>query len=363
MGYFHSPVPEPVRVKGGRHSHLGEGFTYLYSNLLRPAILPAACLTLAGVVMALLDALNPRKLNFVRLVCVMMVLAYCAFIDWVGGDWMVAGRFLVHILPVAFVLAADALSSFTSREQVRSIGLAIVLIQGATAVMATNSLSVGTSLQSAPPAVAPAVMSSLSWFDQTNRLFLRDAPVADTLDQIVVRLHNAGHPVAHLFTGQAGIVMYRLAERHFGQMDVTDRHGLTDRRFATCGLANGRLRLTNGLAVEYPWFLAHEQALESGCRIPTPDILYDIDSGKDQKRALAVQHSGYALVYYQVCDVPQNREWPHGSPVMLHEFIGVRRELLPQLGMHELVVKAKADAKVPAVIEQGNQGHSRKQSR
>lgn len=336
IGYFHSPVPEPVLVKGGRHPSINQGLSYLFATLSYPVALPFTCLLLLGIGWALVDVMSPRKLNLVRLVCTMMLCSYGAFIVWVGGDWMLAGRFLVHILPVGLVLAADALSSLGPPQRVRAIGLTIVLAQAVGAAWFAGKFAVGTSLRSPVAAVAPDLRSSLTWFDQTNRLFLRDAPVAEALDRVIVRLNGAGRPVVHLFSGQMGIVMYRIALRHFGQIDVTDRHGLADRRLAGCFLAKGRPRLTNGLLVSYPWFLMHQKELESGCRIPSPDIIYDIEAAGEQSRALAIQQNGYALVYHRLCNVPQNRDWPHGDRIPVQEFIAVRRDLLPLTGLHEV---------------------------
>ncbi len=173
---------------------------------------------------------------------------------------------------------------------------------------------------------------------------MRDAPVASALDRVVGRVLATGQPVAHLFSGQMGIVMYTLANQRFGHVDITDRHGLTDRRLSTCSLAATRPRMPNGLAIEYGWYLPRRKKLEQECGVPQPDILYDIEPVRSLGRAKAANKYGYALVYHQVCDVPQPDGLIRGYNVALDEFIAVRKELIPRMGLHELPVSKLADA-------------------
>src|SRR5438067_9362289 len=155
---------------------------------------------------------------------------------------MLAGRFLVHILPVALVLAACALVRFAPPRLLPAIGAAVLLIQVGGMVWYARNHSVTTDPMRPVRGVSSRVRSELTWFDRTNRLFLRDAPMADALNVVVARMRKSGHPTTHIFSGQMGIVMFRLAARQFGRIDVTDRHGLADRRLATSRLAPSRER-------------------------------------------------------------------------------------------------------------------------
>jgi hypothetical protein len=344
IGYFHSPVPEPALVKGGRQSHIPQGLHYLVLWSMSFFVLPTVCLTLLGIALTLKEAVGARPLNMTRLVCTLLLIAYGCFIVWVGGDWMLAGRFIAHVLPVALVLAADTLGRLTPPRLLPAVGLTMVVIQLCGVVRYAGKNSVGTAPWSPLRGVDRQVVSGLSWFERTDRLFLRDAPVALAVDRVVARMVAAGHPVAHIFSGQMGLVMYKLASRRFGQIDVTDRHGLADRRLVSCPLAAGRARLTNGLSVDYVWFLTHRGELERDCKVPSPDIIYDIDSARSQSRARAIRKNGYALVYHLICDVPKNRGWLPGDQVQLDECIAVRRDLLTHLGLRELSADQFTDA-------------------
>jgi hypothetical protein len=157
-----------------------------------------------------------------------------------------------------------------------------------------------------------------------------------------------GHPISHIFSGQMGIVMYRLASRHLGQIDVTDRCGLADRRLAACSLASKLPRQTNGIFTSYRWYLTHRQALENACGIPSPGIIYDIEHVTDRYRAHVIQKNGYALVFHSVCNVASKITWLAGEDMGLDEFIAVRRDLVVPLGLHEMVGDEQGDGTTAA---------------
>src|SRR5579871_392892 len=187
LAYFHSLVPEPALVKGVKQFHLMEGLTYLYQWMFQPNIscfmLPVACLTLVGIGWTLKEALTDRAMNLARLVCALLLLVYGGFILSVGGDWMLAGRFLVHILPVAIVLAADTLGRFTPTRFLPATGAAITLIQLGGIIWYAIIIGVGTSPLSAPQGVDPQIASGFSWFERNNRLYLRDAAPEQAVDR------------------------------------------------------------------------------------------------------------------------------------------------------------------------------------
>jgi hypothetical protein len=336
MLLFHVPVPEPALVKGGRHSHIGQGLEYLWFWSRDYYMLPAACLALIGIVWTVKEAVTTPALSATRLVCSALVIAYGAFIIWVGGDWMVAGRFLVHVLPVALVLAASALVRFAPPRWLVPAAAGVALIQLGTMTAYARDYAVSTSLRHPVHGAPRPELADLSWFDRTNRLFLRDAPMSIALGQLVTRMRDTGHPVTHLFSGQMGIVMYRLGLAHFGEIDVTDRHGLADARFANCGLAARQPRTPPGLQISYPWFMQHLEELERQCQIPTPDIVYDIEPKANSSRVQALETHGYAVIFQKRLDVRSNRSFLRGDSVATDEFIAVRRDLLTELHLQEL---------------------------
>lgn len=335
-GYFHSIVPEPALAKGGRHPLLRDGFVYLTMWFIHIDILPAVCLLLAGIVWALRDVVVAPSLNMIRLVCSLLLVTYGCFIVWVGGDWMILGRFTVHVLPVALVLAADALVRFTPRRLLGAIGLVIIAFQLFAAVRSAGKYGIMTSLSPSGEAVDPTLRPELSWFERNDRLFVRDATVEQAVDRVVTRMLATGHSMVHLYSGQMGIVMYRQGIRHFGHIDVTDRHGLADGRMVHCERAADRARKPNGLAIDYSWYLPLRKELERDCGIPSPDIIYDVENPHTSARAVVIHNNGYALVFHKICDVPRNRAWPPGYDIKMSEFIAVRRDLLPILGCPEV---------------------------
>src|SRR5262249_55212993 len=155
-----------------------------------------------------------------------------AFMVWVGGDWMLAGRFIVHIMPVALVLATDTLSRLAARRGLPALASLIIVVQLCGLVRAAAVGGGGTA--ASVSRVDPTVASRLTWFERSNRLFMRDAQVIPAVERVVARLAFADHPKPNIFSGQMGFVMYNLASARFGLIDVTDRHGLADNRFAGC---------------------------------------------------------------------------------------------------------------------------------
>src|SRR5262249_31381260 len=142
-------------------------------------------------------------------------------------------------------------------------------------VRTARIVGVGTSGSNA--GVDRAIDSRLTWFDRSNRLFLRDAQVVPAVERVLDKLETSGITHPRIFSGQMGIVMYTLASARLGRIDVTDRHGLADNRFVTCSVASSRQRLTNGLAVDYSWYLSHRSDIQQTCNIAPPDVIYDIE--------------------------------------------------------------------------------------
>ncbi len=99
---------------------LGYGMTYLGRATLDTGI---------GVILVLL-ALAPPAGRVARS-ALAGAMTVCAGVVWVGGDYMFLARFLVPLLPLVLMLAADVLSRFEaqSRVRVRLAWIAIVLLQ------------------------------------------------------------------------------------------------------------------------------------------------------------------------------------------------------------------------------------------
>ena len=75
-------------------------------------------LTLLGIGWTVKEAVSTRSMSGARLVCTALVVSYGAFIVWVGGDWMLAGRFIAHVLARNIRIEEDLLDQlFNSNEK------------------------------------------------------------------------------------------------------------------------------------------------------------------------------------------------------------------------------------------------------
>ena len=181
------------------------------------------------------------------------------------------------------------------------------------------------------PYATEARTTDFSWFERANRVNLRDIPTVRRLDAIVTQLRlekeRAGAGPVNIMSAQLGMVAYHIVSRHFGHVVIVDRRGLVDRRFTGCRLLAGLRRTAGGLQLDYPFYFAHRDALETQCGIPRPDIVFDIGD--------VPELPGYTVIYTQGGRIRTDSRRLPGFQWEATQFIAVRNELLPALGRSE----------------------------
>lgn len=341
--YFGSLFPQPVSVKLGSEP-LGivavQGLQYLLGELLRADVGAAAMFGLLGLFCAvrssealaegLLSSLAGSQLGFVAMV---------------GGDWMVGARFIAMILPLLYLLAFLLLSRASLQRRVLiglGVGLTAINLLSLTefAMRHAPGRPLWVQLRSDAAIRAAGGETHFPWVDRANQTHTRDLLASGELSRTIERILTV-KPTVTLMSGQAGMMMYYAASRHFGRIDFIDRHGLTSRhleRFrAELGVA------PTGLVLEVDdYFRLASQSPDAGL---LPDVVFDISP---ERRAAAERH-GYVCVYEQSGRMsPSRRErpGPPGKPPPerrppdwftirghVYQFIAVRKDLVePVLG-------------------------------
>jgi hypothetical protein len=162
----------------------------------------------------------------------------------VGGDWMMEWRFIMPT--VALVMIAPSLVFLYGPRFAKVIGSILVLMA------IGKSLSVIGSFREdrqqnlhATEALVKKLggkIDDVSWFDRFRSTSLRDREAADAMFKIVEQiLHLSNQPVV-IASGQAGYVMYHVAQRFIGQIYFIDRVGLT-----TQHVLNHRIKRAQGI--------------------------------------------------------------------------------------------------------------------
>ncbi|MBV9659497.1 MAG: hypothetical protein JO295_15470, partial [Verrucomicrobia bacterium] len=284
---FGSLFPQPVNAKSGSFSArtVRAGLRYFRSHLIRePGAGIFAATALAGAALALWQTLRSPRLDARLLLGVLFLAADAAFVLLAGGDWMEAARFFVPLVPVAAVLAAYALWHLWQCRPPLAIGVAglLAIAQALTIFHVAARRSTGRPLWASvvtEPYATEARAGDFSWFERANRVNLRDIPTIRRLDAIVTQLRPAkastGEPV-RIMSAQLGMVAYHVVGRHYGHVEILDRRGLVDRRFTGCKLLARLPRTAGGLQLDYRYYFAHRAELEAECRLPRPDIIFDI---------------------------------------------------------------------------------------
>ncbi len=333
---FGSSFPQPVSAKSGSFSArtVKAGLRYFRSHLIRePGAGLFALTALAGATLAARELWRRPRLDPRLLLCVLFLAADAAFVLLAGGDWMEAARFFVPFLPVAAILAAFALWRLWQRRPTWAIALAIVLAvaQCATVWRLAARRSTARPLWASvvtEPFATEARATDFSWFERANRVNLRDIPTIRQLDTIVTKLRpekeHRAEPV-RLMSAQLGMVAYHVVGRHFGHVEIVDRRGLVDRRFTGCKLLARLPRTAGGLQLDYRYYFAHRAELETECRLPRPDIIFDIGDVPEMP--------DYTVVYTQGGRIRTDSRRLPGFQWEASQFIAVRNDLLPALGI------------------------------
>jgi hypothetical protein len=298
--YFDAWLPNPATLKS-QGFDAREGFVYLWDVSLRAGVFPlmlAAGGAAVVVVRHLRGAPNP-----VAALMVALALGQLAFIVISGGDWMIDGRFLAPIVPPLVLIGFLAIEAAVSAPHTRrSITAGYTLLN---LIFAVQLLHQGHSdgqplwtmqrvFKRAEKRLGAETFARVELLNQIHR---RDAftthallPIADA-----VVAHVKTRPV-YVMTGQAGMIAYHLASRHFRRVVILDLWSLTDRQLIDC-FPPGTVPIGKWGTFFGAYPLSEHETVTARCQLPLPDIYYN-EALLPSMQAL-LERLGYDVVYHQ----------------------------------------------------------------
>ena len=330
--YFDGALfPQPVQVKfdgavGNRE--LTEGFRYLWAALKRPDVGATFLVTLGLGGLAFKRGGRPQ----VDQVCAALIAgAYLAFIAAVGGDWMEASRFLVHawpLLALLFLLGMKQLERQVARHVIA--GVLVLATVWSTAGIAGEESAGSTlpKLMQVDPILVEESGEEFAWTERARLGNIRDVLFFEELDLAVSALIEAdaagGKPIK-ILSGQAGMLMYHLAVKHYGKFEYIDRFALSSLHLIPlvkpCKLPGGHY----GLRLKTETYF--KCIKKEGRDDLFPDLIFDIrvhhmKSAKKRKmKVVHHQHGDITSWRY-----PGKAGAVFKEKVPAFEFVAVRRE-------------------------------------
>lgn len=302
LAYFGQLFPQPVVAKlgGGGHGSLGDGFAYyVKSSVLRPYAWTFFAALVAAAARGL-RALRRAGRADAELFVLLLLGANAAFVLFAGGDWMRGGRFFAAFAPLALVAGAGALHELRPSRRFSLAVLALAFCANASGLL-TLALGEATgrplwSFVEKSPALRQHGVGTFHWSERANRVRTRDLLFVGALGRVVDRLLERSERVT-LMSRQAGMVMFYLAQRHYGQVRFIDLYGLTTREATELGEALGAGHHSSGVRVS-PSRLIEALERERG---PSwrPDVVFDIYPTGPELAEL-----GFEIVYEQTGSAP-----------------------------------------------------------
>lgn len=123
LAYYHSPVPNPARIKLALTSHrLAAGAAYLQSAFA--AGWPLALATVAGTALGFAR----RERRGATLVLALPLVAWLAYVVFIGGDFFPGWRHLLPAVVLAAPLAANLVTLAPGRARLASLAAACALV-------------------------------------------------------------------------------------------------------------------------------------------------------------------------------------------------------------------------------------------
>ncbi|HED67132.1 MAG TPA: hypothetical protein ENJ09_16450 [Planctomycetes bacterium] len=296
--YFGSPFPRPVAVKVGHSAtlsltKLAEGAGYLVVRFSSAGGALLLVGLVVGIGLGIRDSLRGERRLLTPL---LFLLAYLSFILFVGGDWMEGWRFVGHVEPLFFfflLLGAHTLNPGTAVRRTYTTGLVltnVVAILGLGAKVGTGR-PLWTAWQ-IDPAVKAYADPEVTWPERANQVHCRDVVAVDDLDFVLNRLLGIQDHVT-ILSGQAGLMMFYAAKRHFGQITLYDYRGLSSNDFAdveeVLGVTAARIGLDWTIQDVMSYGLAHPDERFQ------PDVVFEIS----RTMARHMEKLGYTVVYAQ----------------------------------------------------------------
>lgn len=263
------PLPVLAKTEALSADRLREGLRYLTSGPASLIVAAATVLGVAGVGVACARGRIPVALALSAL----FAAGQLGFVIAVGGDWIPGGRFLVPLVPFAFICCCAVL------ERRRVVLTAVTGLVCALELYACAKGARRTPGQSlwARTTVSKDVLRSVPWFVRYNRTYLRDLLFEKQLEPLVDRIFAATHRPVVVLTEHAGGVHYWLAADRRAKVRLLDRHAITTRDFLECEVSKYLPRYQVGLDVTYDFVIANERALKDRCGIPRADIIHDLE--------------------------------------------------------------------------------------
>src|SRR4029453_3028442 len=109
-----------------------------------------------------------------------------------------------------------------------------------------------------------------------NKIHRRDAVTVSQLlpiaDAVVAAVPSRR---INVMTGQAGMIAYHLAARHYGRVNILDLWSLTDRQVLDCFPRGSIASSKWGTLIGTYRPLAQHEQLTALCGMPLPDIFYN----------------------------------------------------------------------------------------
>lgn len=299
LHYFGEAWPHPVAAKiataeGDFEWQLWMGIRQVFNLFLAADAAPL----LGGLVLGVFGLVRDlRERDVKRPLITAFGGAYVAFIACSGGDWMFGGRFLAHIAPVLMLLLfveLDVASWPRRRAWMLAVAITVANVWQGVAFSARESMGrpIWVTWQVLPTIEANAGARDFTWVELTNKPHGRDAIFLKELDPVIDRLVASEGKIS-ILSVQAGMVMYYLAQRHYGKIEFVDQAGLVSRHYdplvEELEIPHARL----GLA----WSLADSLAIGEFREGPEfhPDVVFDLYTGARN----AARRNGYVVIFEQ----------------------------------------------------------------
>ena len=341
--YFGSSFPNPVTTKASSLDPVA-GLRYLAAHTF-PATL---WLFVAIIAAAYLVALRLRSPDGPRLETALgcaFATAYLGFIVLIGGDWMMGGRFISHLVPIAAMLLAVAVSRVLARRPRLAVGtLGLVLVSNALGVASlAGGVSSGRpiwttrSVRSDLDARLGGTPGRFGWFETTNLVHLRDAPVVVAMEEVVsaLRAQDPSLRVVVMST-QAGMVPYYLARSSFGDLRFIDPCSLVTRDFLPCLPKEELVDHPACRMLPYDKYFREAARIDRTCGSERPHVVFGL---KKRNISAVLENAGYVVVYEQHGPMRPGQDNSLGDDYTFRadEIVAVDRELAARAG-----IRAKA---------------------
>jgi hypothetical protein len=345
--YFGSPLPQPVWAKAAGLSWdvIYSGMRYVVKfSFFQGAIAIVTLLVVAGVFWAAKRLVQSREPDFFSGVSIVLLGTYLSFVVLSGGDWMDGGRFLVHILPIAFIYGAMLLVEAGSKKKRLLYVSFFVCIQLLTLVRFASSQMSGMPLWRAIDIYSYDDVGynfdRYSWFERTNHVHIRDIPTIYHLSRFADLAANRRQDSLVIMSYQMGMVAHYLARNTNASVRFLDMRGLSDRTFTDCSVTGGLKKGRYGLELGFGFYFAKENLMDEECHLKKPDMIYALDPRSDRE---TVTKNGYTVVYMQSGETRTDSCWQPVDPNVGSQFIAVRDDLLPLLDAEAPVELQLAD--------------------